>query len=307
MARVPSNPRLENYSHISKAKFIKGNMIKNNNIFQPISQSHLSQQPHFCNLVTFSSLPISQQQTITLQATYTEPHNYHEAILDPGWKEAMDKEISALHKNETWEYTDLPPGKKAIGSKWVYKAKHNKDGSLERLKARLVIQGNHQKYGIDYLETFSPVVKMTTIRTIIALTAARKWNIYQLDVNNAFLHGSLQEDVYVRVPLGITNPHNKVCKLKKSIYGLKQASRQWFQKLAAFLNSRDYQQSKSDPSLFVKQSSSYITILAVYVDDILLNGSNSTEIDSIKRHLEMSSLLRILVSFITFLEWKFLT
>ena len=148
---------------------------------------------------------------------------------------------------------------------------------------------------------------MTTIRTIIALAAARKWNIYQLDVNNVFLHGNLQEDVYMRVPLGRPNPHNKVCKLKKSIYGLKQASRQWFQKLAAFLNSRDYQQSKSDPSLFVKQSSSYITILAVYVDDILLNGSNSTEIDSIKRHLEMSSLLRILVSFVTFLEWKFLT
>ena len=90
----------------------------------------------------------------------------------------------------------------------------------------------------------------------------------------------------MRVLLGIPNPHNKVCKLKKSLYGLKQASRQWFQKLAAFLNSRDYQQSKNDPSLFLKQSASDITILAVYVDDILLTGSNSTEIDSIKRHLD---------------------
>ena len=127
---------------------------------------------------------------------------------------------------------------------------------------------------------------MTTIRTVIALATARKWNIYQLDVNNAFLHGNLQEDVYMRVPLGIPNPNNKVCKLKKSLYGLKQASRQWFQKLAGFLNSRNYQQSKNDPSLFLKQSASDITILAIYVDDILLTGSNPTEIHSIKQHLD---------------------
>ena len=126
---------------------------------------------------------------------------------------------------------------------------------------------------------------MTTIRTVVALAAARKWPLYQLDVNNAFLHGDLHEEVYMKMPEGIPNPHNKVCKLQKSLYGLKQASRQWHSKLADFLKHQGYTQSKNDYSLFLKSSSSHLTIVAVYVDDILMKGSNQADIQLLKHHL----------------------
>src|SRR5688572_23357200 len=184
----------------------------------------------------------------------------------------MQKEIKALVDNGTWELVDLPKGKKPIGNKWVYKLKLKKDGSVDRYKARLVAKGFTQKYGIDYAETFSPVVKMTTIRCLIVLAASRHWNIFQLDVNNAFLHGDLSEEVYMKVPEGFPNHHNQVCRLKKALYGLKQASRQWFAKLVHELHSQGYSQSKNDYSLFLKKSEAHIIIAAVYVDDIIITG-----------------------------------
>ena len=164
-----------------------------------------------------------------------EPTSYKEASAQSEWVEAMNKEIHALIKNNTWDIVDLPPGKKAIGCKWVYKVKLKPDVTLERCKARLVAQGYTQKFGVDYEETFSPVIKMTTIRALIAIAASKGWDIFQLDVNNAFLHGDLNEEVYMRMPKGIENPGNKFCKLNKSLYGLKQASRQWFFKLHTVL------------------------------------------------------------------------
>ena len=198
----------------------------------------------------------------------------------------MEKELQALQDNNTWDIVTLPTGKKAISCKWVYKSKLNADGSLERLKARLVAMGYTQKYGIDYSKTFSPVVKMATIRSLIAVAASKGWNLYQLDVNNAFLHGDLHEEVYMKLPPGLTNPENKVCKLKKSIYGLKQASRQWFAKLVHELQHQGFIQSKNDYSLFIKKQGSLITMAAVYVDDIILTGIDSATVDKLKRHLD---------------------
>jgi len=126
---------------------------------------------------------------------------------------------------------------------------------------------------------------MATIRSIIALAASKKWVLSQLDVNNAFLHGDLDEEVYMEVPKGIPNPSNKVCKLRKSLYGLKQASRQWFSKLSNTLTSLGYQQSKNDYSLFINKCSTHITLVAVYVDDILITGSDNAEIIHVKDHL----------------------
>ena len=165
----------------------------------------------------------------------------------------MNKELTALSHNNTWDIVSFPIGKRPIGSKWVYKVKLKSDRSLERYKALLVSKGFTQQYGIDFEETFSPVVKMTTIRCIFAVATNNKWPIYQLDINNAFLHGDLSEEVYMRMPEGLPNPENKVCRLKKSLYGLKLALRQWLGKLVHELQFQGYSQSKNDYHLFIKR------------------------------------------------------
>jgi hypothetical protein len=139
----------------------------------------------------------------------------------------MESEIAALEANGTWKLVTLPAGIKHIGSKWVYKIKRKSNESIKRYQARLVAKGYTQVEGLDYLDTFSLVAKLSTIRIILALTSSHHWFLHQLDVNNAFLHGDLNEDIYMKLPQGMqpTGP-NQVCKLTKSLYGLKQASRQ---------------------------------------------------------------------------------
>ncbi len=145
----------------------------------------------------------------------------------------MDEEMATLDANVTWELVALQEDKKAIGCKWVYKVKHNADGSMSKYKARLVAKGYAQIYGIDYEETYNLVAKMTTIRAIIAMVATKGWSLHQMDVKNVFLHGDLHEEVYMEQPRGYvdqTHP-NLVCRLKKTLYGLKQALRAWSDKI----------------------------------------------------------------------------
>ncbi|MCO5582384.1 hypothetical protein L7F22_036279 [Adiantum nelumboides] len=164
-----------------------------------------------------------------------EPICFDEAIGNMKWEQAMEEEMVALDVNETWELVPLPEGKKSIGCKWVYKVKHNADGSISRYKARLVAKGYAQTYGIDYEETFSPVAKMAIVHAVIVVAASKGWLLHQMDVKNAFLHGDLQEEVYMEQPQGyeeVKHPGH-VCKLKKALYGLKQAPRAWHARIAS--------------------------------------------------------------------------
>lgn len=167
----------------------------------------------------------------------------------------MTDELRALEVNGTWSIVSLPQGKYVIGCRWVYKAKFSADGSLQCYKARLAAKGYTQQEGIDYIETFSLVAKLVTVKILLALAAARGWFLLQLDVNNAFLHGDLSEEVYMSLPPGYCSkgeplPSQAVCKLHKSIYGLKQASRQWFANFSATMLSIGFSQSHADNSLF---------------------------------------------------------
>ena len=201
------------------------------------------------------------------------------ALLSPDakkWKEAMESELNSLHRNDAWDLCELPQRRRAVGSKWVFKRKYDVDGNIERYKARLVAQGYNQRYGIDYDETFCPVVRFESVCALIALAAKKKLHLHQLDVTTAFLNGELKEEIYMKQPDGFVVKGNEhlVCKLKKSVYGLKQSSRSWNDK---HLKKMGFKQSSYDPCIYVLNSGGEIVIIAVYIDDIIIAG-NTEEI-----------------------------
>jgi histone deacetylase 1/2 len=222
-----------------------------------------------------------------LLLTHTEPKTAKQALADPKWHEAMKAEFEALQKNQTWTLMPLPPNRQAIGCKWVFRTKENADGSINKYKARLVAKGFHQQHGFDFNETFSPVIKPITIRLILSLAISYKWPLKQLDINNAFLNGSLDEEVYMVQPQGFeASDSSLVCKLNKALYGLKQAPRQWFDKLTNTLIQFGFQASKCDPSLFIYTRDKQVVYILVYVDDIIITGSSTRLVQSLVDKLD---------------------
>ncbi|KAG7599411.1 Reverse transcriptase RNA-dependent DNA polymerase [Arabidopsis suecica] len=249
-----------------------------------LHQPHPSVTPYPIDNFLSSSRFTEPYQAFLLAITSgVEPQFYKDAILDENWRDAVQDEIVALEDNGTWTVETLPKGKKALGCKWVFKLKYNADGTLERHKARLVVLGNNQTEGIDFNETYAPVAKMVTVRAFLQQAASNDWEVHQMDVHNAFLHGDLDEEVYMQFPPGFrTEDKSQVCRLKKSLYGLKQAPRCWFAKLGSALKEYGFIQNVSNYSLFTFEDSTSTLNVLVYVDDIIISGSSLAIIEKFK-------------------------
>ena len=204
------------------------------------------------------------------------------------WEEAMKREMESLWSNEVWELVDPPLNQKIVGSKWIFKRKLDADGTVEQYKARLVAQGCTQMYGLDYEETFSPVVRFESVRFLLAIGALHQLQLHQMDVSTAFLHGELTDEVYMRQPEGFIKPGKEylVCHLKRSIYGLKQSPHCWNHTLDNHLKEMGFKQAPCDPCLYIhSDSEGEIFVVGVYVDDIILGRRSSDKMDATKKEL----------------------
>lgn len=207
-----------------------------------------------------------------------DPTTVKEALARPDralWQKAMDDELQSLKENQTWTLVDLPRDKKPIQCKWVFKIKRDSDGKISKYKARLVAKGFTQVRGVDYNETYSPVVRSSTLRLLFSLAVEYDWDIDQWDVTTAFLYGKLKEDIYMLQPVGAITKgqETKVCKLKRSLYGLKQASNAWFNELDREMLSLGFTQSKIEPCLYQKllgDRDRDRIVIVIYVDDIFI-------------------------------------
>lgn len=225
-----------------------------------------------------------------------EPRSFHEAKESKDWTRACEEEIGSIEKLRTWDLVDLPVGAKPIGLKWVFKLKRNSDGSINKYKARLVAKGYVQQYRVDFEEVFAPVARIETIRLLINLAASHGWEIHHLDVKTAFLHGELKEKVYVAQPEGfeVKGSEEKVYKLNKALYGLRQAPRAWNNKLNRILMELQFKKCSKEPSVYRKEVGEHLLVIGVYVDDLFVTGTNLDVINKFKREMaskfEMSDL-----------------
>ena len=244
-----------------------------NNIFKPKQ----------LNTVTKHPLPHSLEPTCVTQALSLSQ-----------WRTAMSDELTALMKHGTWELVPPPANCNPVSCKWVFRVKRTANGSIDRFKARLVAKGFLQRPGIDYTETFSLVVKPSTIRIILTIAVIQGWSLRQMDVHNAFLHGQLEETVYMSQPPGFKDPSkpNHVYKLRKAIYGLKQAPRAWYSTLKNAFLTLGFIISKADSSLFIYRTGHIVCYLLVYVDDLVITGNNLSFVNSIARQLSSKFLLK---------------
>ena len=216
-----------------------------------------------------------------------DPKTYKEAVTSPDgpmWKEAIKSEFDSILQNHTWELLDLPAGCKPLGCKWVFKKKLKTDGSVDKYKARLVVKGYKQQKGLDYFDTYSPVTRITSIRIMLAIAAMRNLEVHQMDVKTAFLNGDIDEEIYMEQPEGFVVPgqERKVCKLVKSIYGLKQAPMKWHEKFDQVVLPNGFKTNECDSCVYYKDDENGYVMMTLYVDDLLIAGSNDKVIKSAK-------------------------
>ncbi|CAI7892912.1 unnamed protein product [Closterium sp. NIES-53] len=218
-----------------------------------------------------------------------EPATLQEALESSDaeeWKKAMESELKSIEENGTWELVELPEGRKAITSQWLFKIKFDADGKIERYKSRLVAKGYQQKEKVDYKELFAPVVKPTTLRTLLAGAAIKGWVVKQMDVTTAFLNGVLEEEIFMAEPEGFDDGSGRVLRLKKALYGLKQAPRQWYLKLRGVLEEIVFTPSTADHSLFMLGEGEQRSFMVVYVDDTLIFSPSSDLVKEVMLKLQ---------------------
>lgn len=217
------------------------------------------------------------------------PTSFIDASKRKEWIEAIKEVIEALRQNETWELVPKPKKVCPITCKWIYKLKIQPDGSIERHKARVVARGYSQRYGLDYDETFSPVAKITTVRRLLAFAATKSWKLCQIDVKNAFLHGELDRSIYIKQPEGFRSKAHPdyMCKVKIALYGIKQAPRAWYAKIAVFLVQSGYSITPSNSSLFLKYSGGKLSVVLIYVNDLIITADHEKEINEIRANISV--------------------
>lgn len=224
---------------------------------------------------------------LLLSGGESEPRTITQALKDNKWRSSASAEFDAQVRNHTWDLVPPSPGLNVIDCRWLFRIKYLPDGTIDKCKSRLVSKGYNQQEGIDYFETFSPVIKSTTFHTVLNVATSRNWCLRQIDINNAFLQGNLTEEVYMRQHPGFVDPDkpHHICRLNKAIYGLKQAPRAWYVELKTFLLQLGFQNSVADTALFVLQQGDTLTYLLVYVDDIIVTGNNQHLVERILKAL----------------------
>lgn len=225
-------------------------------------------------------------QQVRINLTVAEPDTWSEAMsgeYQKQWEQAAQAEYDSLMENNTWTLCELPKDRKAIGNKWVFKVKYRSDGSIEKFKARLVAKGYSQQEGIDYNETFAPVAKFNSIRTLMALIAIYGMDLHQMDVVTAFLNGKLKEEIYMLQPEGFTKGKNMVCRLNNTLYGLKQSGREWYLEIHIELIKQGFTRSQADFSIYILNGGE--VIIALYVDDLLIASKDVSKINKVKEDL----------------------
>ncbi|KAG7599745.1 Reverse transcriptase RNA-dependent DNA polymerase [Arabidopsis suecica] len=211
-----------------------------------------------------------------VKENYPKPKTFKSALKDPGWNSAMGEEMTTMYEVDVSDLVPPDQAENVLGCRWIFKTKLHSDGSLDKLKARLVAKRYDQEEGVDFVETFSPVVRTVTVKSVLHVAVTKKWNIKQLDVKNEFLHGDLKKTVYMVQPPGFEDASRPdyVCKLKKAIYGLKQAPRAWFEKFSNYLLEFGFLCSVPYPSLFVYAIGKDLMYLLLYNDDMVFTGNN---------------------------------